>query len=142
MTAALVSGGRSSGKRQRRAARLVYFIQASRLRLIKIGSTSNLERRLALLRTGSPDHLDVVGLIQPPCAWSLEAELHARFWADRLQGEWFSPSPELVSYINQHAALRPDTAAQDAVDAGLTKAWAARGDAYVAPSRAPFLVTA
>ena len=115
--------------------RCVYFVQAATLRLIKIGSTSNLDRRLKLMRTGSPDRLDVVGVMTPDDAWATEVDLHERFAADREHGEWFSPSAELVAFINQNAALGCDHAAQDLIDEALTKAFAARGHVYAPPSR-------
>ena len=36
---------------------------------------------------------------------SKEAELHAAFQEDRLQGEWFRSTERLVQYIQQYARL-------------------------------------
>ena len=33
----------------------------------------------------------------------LEAELHQRFNALRIRGEWFRPEPELLSFIEERA---------------------------------------
>lgn len=94
------------GQRQRRRdvdTRTVYFIQAaSRSGPIKIGVAVSPADRLAKIQRMSPVLLDIIAEIrgggQPE-----EARLHARFASHRLHGEWFSPAPELLAYIEEFA---------------------------------------
>ncbi|WP_097982832.1 GIY-YIG nuclease family protein [Streptomyces sp. f150] len=66
---------------------VVYVIGDSRSGVVKIGTTSNLQRRLSGLQTGSAYELRVL--------WSfgggaeLEAHLHRRFADRQMVGEWF-----------------------------------------------------
>ena len=73
---------------------VVYFAQGAISQLIKIGTTTNLKKRLQALRTGSPEPLVLLGAI--PGGDQEERELHQRFSSQRINGEWFSPSPELL----------------------------------------------
>jgi hypothetical protein len=67
---------------------------------VKIGFTSGpLQNRLATIQTGCPEPLVVYASI--PGAMRLERELHRRFAASRLEGEWFRKTPELLGYIEQ-----------------------------------------
>lgn len=75
----------------------VYFVQARHLGLIKIGFSGNPQKRLRSLKTGSPDELSILKVIKG--SPRLEAELHRRFVSDRVRGEWFKPSPALLSFI-------------------------------------------
>jgi len=86
---------------------LVYFVQARTLRLIKIGVAVTFAARLKALQTGSPDKLDVLGVISCEDPAGLEKELHRRFRRHREHGEWFRPGADLVAHI-QAAALTPE----------------------------------
>ena len=76
----------------------VYFLQAQSLGLIKIGTSSNVSKRIAALQTASPDALTVLGCIPGDC--EIERSLHARFAEERVRGEWFTPSERLVDFID------------------------------------------
>jgi hypothetical protein len=76
---------------------MVYFIQGNKTRLVKIGQTTNLTKRLRALQAHSPDQLYVLATIPDEKA---DAPYHLRFresWAGH--GEWFNPSPELMAFI-------------------------------------------
>ena len=78
---------------------MVYFF--SNRKNIKIGYTKGkVENRLKQLNTGSDSKLYCIGYIQGNI--ETEKELHKKFAAYRLRqnGEWFSPAPELIDYIN------------------------------------------
>jgi hypothetical protein len=78
-----------------------YFIQSVDGGPIKIGFTSKPpSERLGALQTGSPTKLRLVGLI----AGNQEKILHKRFSKDHSHGEWFSPSKELVGFIEAEAS--------------------------------------
>jgi hypothetical protein len=76
----------------------VYFVFATESERIKIGYTQGPpEGRLQTLQTGSPEVLEYLGAI--PGTLALEAELHRRFAASRVCGEWFQRTAELVAFI-------------------------------------------
>lgn len=78
----------------------VYFVQAGDSNgPIKIGYSSDVAKRVASLRTGN--HLPITLLVEfkHANAPALEKRLHEMFAADRLEGEWFNPSPDLVRFI-------------------------------------------
>lgn len=91
--------------RQGRAARSqsVYFIRADHVGLIKIGIAQDVNQRLATLRTSSPVRLELLAVIRDG-GQALEARLHQRFAGARSHGEWFHPTPELLSYIAENGA--------------------------------------
>jgi hypothetical protein len=73
-------------------APLVYF--ARRERLIKIGWTANLTRRMQEIHA-SPLAVEPGDVVR-------ERQLHRRFGHLRvLKQEWFNPGPDLIDYINQ-----------------------------------------
>ena len=64
---------------------------------VKIGRTSDMNRRLAGLITSSPLRLSCVGLLRfdaSRTAASVEKALHAEFSGIRLHGEWFDLEPK------------------------------------------------
>ncbi len=81
----------------------VYFVRAKTVGLIKIGIATLPNRRLNALQVGSPDRLEIVGLIRAKNHADLERELHSRFSRLRVHGEWFSPGPALLKFIDKHA---------------------------------------
>lgn len=64
---------------------------------VKIGHARNPEKRLALLQTGTPEQLRILAVIDGPPR--LERELHELFAGDRIRGEWFHKTRELVGYF-------------------------------------------
>jgi hypothetical protein len=80
---------------------VTYFIQSPEGGPIKIGVSSTPRRRLKQLQTGSPVPLEIVGLIDG----NVEDELHRQFAQCRKHGEWFDPTPELISYIQQKSGV-------------------------------------
>lgn len=89
--------GRSSDK----GLGFVYFVQAERTGLIKIGYTGALEKRLDSLRGGSAERLELLGHLR--ATRSLEYQLHSRFAAARLHGEWFRPVDDLLDFVRENA---------------------------------------
>lgn len=78
-------------------AEVVYVIQARDGGPVKIGHTSYaaVDARRRKLQTGNHQQLVVRGLFRGGM-W-LESALHEYLGASRLQGEWFSLSPELIA---------------------------------------------
>jgi hypothetical protein len=75
----------------------VYFMQGAAGEPIKIGFSANLEQRLQNLRKQSGRKLRVIASLEGTLA--TEREIHERFAAHRLEGEWFAPVPELLHLI-------------------------------------------
>lgn len=88
----------------------VYFLRGRATRHIKIGMARDVSRRVRDLQAGSPDILDVLGVISERLFG--ETDLHRRFKADRLHGEWFRETPDLLSFIAECTSQsRTETAA-------------------------------
>lgn len=79
----------------------VYFVQAGDGGNIKIGVSGNPETRVAGLQTGSDEPLRILATI--PGGRAVEKELHRRFAALRVKGEWFRPEQELLDLIRTSA---------------------------------------
>lgn len=77
----------------------LYFIETECAeRHIKIGIASNVASRIASMQSHCPYRLRLLKMV--PGAAHLEQELHMRFVADRLHGEWFRRSDELLDVID------------------------------------------
>ena len=83
--------------------RVVYFIRAPQLGLIKIGVANCIHRRLADFGQIIPLDLEVLGVM--PCGRQsiLEQMLHGKFRHLRERGEWFREDEVLLTYIKEHA---------------------------------------
>ena len=69
-------------------AKTVYFLHAPAAGLIKIGCSDNIRARLTNLAVSSPVPLTLLGIVSGGRA--REFELHKKFEALRVRGEWFS----------------------------------------------------
>lgn len=78
----------------------VYFIESKDSGLIKIGYSINPKQRFGSIKTMSPEHLELIGMM--PGGKTEESELHKRFGESRAHGEWFTSSPELLDFIEPH----------------------------------------
>lgn len=77
---------------------MIYFIQDMVTRLIKIGTTdADVNERLRSLQTGCPGELVLLQVDHG--GQEQEARLHQQFSEDRERGEWFRPSPEILSHL-------------------------------------------
>ncbi len=75
----------------------VYFVQDEVTGLIKIGTTNHLRHRIQQLKSEGGRPVKLLGYIWG--RFAKEREMHARFAAFRVQGEWFEPQPELLTFI-------------------------------------------
>lgn len=69
---------------------------------LKIGTTTNLARRMKELGTAP--------LLTLPGGKQLEAQLHYRFRAQRLAGEWFLPEAPLWDFISANLPVASEGA--------------------------------
>lgn len=77
---------------------IVYIIQAGETNLLKIGYTSNLERRLRNLQTGNPLRLKVLRAYETSQHRKLERLLLDMTARDKKQGEWVETPVESLLF--------------------------------------------
>jgi hypothetical protein len=82
----------------------LYFICRASDGAIKIGITTNLDRRLTDLRRQHGD-LTLLGIVVG--AYTREKLAHLIFADTRLDGEFFRPTPALQAFIDQYAVPPP-----------------------------------
>jgi hypothetical protein len=75
----------------------VYFIRAGGM--VKIGTSIDVAKRVAGLRTMSPAPLELLAVAKG--GPDEEREVHRHFAHLRQHGEWFRAAPELLDYISQ-----------------------------------------
>lgn len=78
---------------------VVYFVRDRQSDLIKIGSSCNERKRLRSLQTAHGGQLWLMATC--PGGRAREYQLHCRFAASRVRGEWFRASPDLLAFIEQ-----------------------------------------
>ncbi len=81
----------------------VYFVYASEIDRVKIGfcGGGSIKKRMGDLQVGCPIPLTLIGLV-PDGGWWLERNLHEKFKADRVCGEWFTLSHSIKEYIKEN----------------------------------------
>ena len=75
----------------------VYFIECAGL--IKIGVSVNPETRLASIQTANGHTARLLATV--PGGTRLERQLHEKFKASRVGGEWFKPTNEIREYLRE-----------------------------------------
>jgi hypothetical protein len=75
----------------------VYFVSDGEH--IKIGRAVNVLNRLRAMQSGSAKPLTVLATLLT--GDSIESELHRRFKAAHVKGEWYRPVPELLAFIER-----------------------------------------
>ena len=81
---------------------MVYFIRAIGTNRIKIGYTTNIEKRLLAYKTHSPFEVKLERCIELGSIEKekqLEKELHKKYSEQRLHGEWFAIGSEAVNNV-------------------------------------------
>lgn len=82
----------------------VYFIGCDDH--VKIGMAGSVEKRFRALATSHHRELTLLAVIKG-ASGSLEFELHERFAAHRVRGEWFRLAPDIQAYIDEIKAREP-----------------------------------
>lgn len=80
----------------------VYFIASADREMVKIGVTTDPDKRFAALRLSSPTPLELLGVISDR-GEKFEQDLHVRFREHRSHGEWFRLCPEINAFIESEA---------------------------------------
>lgn len=105
-TAGLVARPRAVPRAKYPRGEYVYFLQEQSTGTIKIGCTRRLATRIADLTALNGSAVELLGFIK---GYDLtERALHTIFAADRLHGEWFKPSPELVALARGDLVFTPN----------------------------------
>ena len=81
----------------RKTQRKTYFILCKEANAVKIGMALDASDRMAMLQCGNPFTLCLL-LVIP---LNVEAKLHRKFSALRLQNEWFSFDKAIVDFIDE-----------------------------------------
>jgi hypothetical protein len=82
---------------KRKTDGVVYFIQEGG-GAIKVGWTSDMERRLETFRTSNSSDLTV--LLTLPGSMALERAIQSKISSHRIRGEWFRPHADVVSIMS------------------------------------------
>lgn len=75
----------------------VYYIQAGDDGPIKIGHADDPWKRLSQVQVGHSEPLRIIAVAQGGAAE--EKQTHEKFSEDRIRGEWFRPSAQLIAHI-------------------------------------------
>lgn len=78
----------------------VYFVSAGVGGPIKIGWSTDVDRRIDELQTANPVKLTLVATV--PGTMADEARLHELFAHLRIQSEWFRHDDEILNFIEEH----------------------------------------
>lgn len=79
----------------------IYFIANRKQKAVKIGYSTNPASRLSELQISAPNKLELLATIEGDMR--TEHQLHQRFAAYRLNGEWFQMADELMAFIDSLA---------------------------------------
>lgn len=82
---------------------IIYFLKERDTPYVKIGFTTNLDKRWKDLEASNPRTLDLIHQIDGDV--SNEHELHAVFKDYRVKGEWFVIGDELDTFIQKEMSL-------------------------------------
>lgn len=77
---------------------MIYFVRSGDA--VKIGYAAEPEKRIPSLRTGNPNEIVVLGLMDGD--YDTERELHERFAHRRIRGEWFDIGDDVLAFIQQN----------------------------------------
>jgi DNA phosphorothioation-dependent restriction protein DptG len=84
-------------KKSQQDKRYVYFVK-SESGHIKIGSSNNVKRRMAIMRTDCPFKIKLLGKMA--IGEFTECQIHKIFKRFRYRGEWFIETIEIIEFIN------------------------------------------
>ena len=90
-------------RKVRRGTATIYFVQAGEGGPIKIGIATNLKGRLAIMRSDNPAQIKTLWTILG--TMDEEHNLHRWFAHLRVRGEWFTPGPELLEFIEHLSTI-------------------------------------
>lgn len=78
---------------------MIYFLLSPETNTVKIGFTTNVDKRLSVLQTGSPYQLQLVKVISG--SPRKEKQLHQKFAEYNIRGEWFTWCDTIKNYVDE-----------------------------------------
>ena len=87
-----------------RDANYVYLIATEDFEFVKIGRARDAHARLKRLQTGN--HLDLMIIAEILCEDEAEQQFHSRFKSERVRGEWFKCTDEMVGLADDDLDFR------------------------------------
>lgn len=96
---------------------MIYFLTPFKGGPIKIGTTTQLSKRLAYLQCEHKTALTVLGVMDG--GRTEEEAIHERFAANRQHKEWFAPADDLWAFIRDNARPWEGNNEDDKVDVRL-----------------------
>lgn len=85
---------------------VVYAFYGRATHSVKVGRTTNLRKRWAVLENQSGDLRQLLSVWQSPDSRKLEHDLHQRWLEHRTMGEWFAADPVLTDLRQVYAESR------------------------------------
>ena len=76
----------------------IYFLHDRTTGTIKIGASSDPESRMKTLQAMMPNDLVPLRYVKVLDGFEVERQLHEKFTAIRVRGEWFKATPELLAF--------------------------------------------
>jgi hypothetical protein len=107
----------------------VHFVLAPKSETIKIGRSTDPDKRLRSLQTGNSEPVEIV-LLLPHLPPFEEGQLHWRFRKYRTPGEWFEYRGELRAFVERK---RKNPSATPADDRALGESEEGKNDGYHYP---------
>jgi DNA-binding XRE family transcriptional regulator len=98
---ALDCGSRGCEFEARQSPKMVYFIENTVTKNIKIGYAKNVKNRLYQLQVSSAEKLKVLGVGEGEI--KDEQELHKILIDDKLSGEWFKPTSSVLLAVETYS---------------------------------------
>ena len=91
-----------NSKSQPANATTVYLVAAAN-GLVKIGSASDIGKRISLLRCQSPVSVELVYMLKCTRAGAIERALHDKFRSQHDHGEWYRLSDDDIEEVKHYA---------------------------------------
>lgn len=82
---------------------IIYFMQESFTKNIKIGITKNIKKRKEQIETNNSSNIIVLGHMLG--SRKLELKLHEKFKKFNIKLEWFYPTKEILDFINNNCEI-------------------------------------
>lgn len=80
---------------------MIYFIRGKESGNIKIGYSTNPDKRKSNLQTSHYEELELIGLMDG--SLEDEATIHKTFASFNIRGEWYRPSQEILEFVDNNA---------------------------------------
>lgn len=80
----------------------VYFMYAGEHKIMKIGCSTNPEKRVKQIRKEYGYDIQIIAKVRTTMMYELEREFHNLFISRHKHGEWFNIGPEQIKIVERH----------------------------------------